>query len=105
MNIQDFDTYRLEELNEININGLRPESMTVPYNCEYVKDKRFSKNLINENQVFVISTQKKNPLYHFKKGQKAVLAGPFFETKAECIGNIEFIHKGFRMQGYFFQWR
>lgn len=105
MNIQDFETYRLDELSGITIDGINPESMTVPYSHELVKDKRFNINLINENQVFVISTQKKKSLYHFKKGQNVLMNGPFFETKAVCIADVEFIHKGFRMKGYFFQWK
>lgn len=105
MNISDFDTYRVDELNSIFINGLNPESMTVPYDFELIKEKRIKKQLLNENNVFVISTQKIKPRYHFKKGHKVDINGPFFESNAECFFQQEFIHKGFRMIGYFFQFK
>ncbi len=38
MNIHDFDTYRLDELADIYVNEINPESMTVPYGCEHIKD-------------------------------------------------------------------
>ncbi|MGA3900221.1 hypothetical protein ACPCYW_17070 [Klebsiella aerogenes] len=105
MNIQDFETYTEQELKSIKVNNKRTESMTIPYSCEHVKDKRFKRVLINDNDVFVLSTQKKKPVHHFKIGQEIELQGPFFETVAQCIGHIDFMHKGFRMQGYFFQWK
>lgn len=105
MNIQDFDTYRVDELKDILINDVNPESMTVPYSADLVKEKRFKKDLLNDNQVFIVSTQKKKPVFHFKKKQVVEVNGPFFETEAECFGQLEYIHKGFRMYGYLFQWR
>ncbi|EMN6494613.1 hypothetical protein WAY59_002351 [Escherichia coli] len=105
MNIHDFDTYRLEELADIYVNEINPESMTVPYSCEHIKDKRIKKYLFNDKNVFIVSTQKKKPNCHFKLGQTVRLQGPFFETEAKNLGMIEYIHKGFRMYGYFFQWK
>ncbi|HBZ8158458.1 TPA: hypothetical protein MM329_000671 [Escherichia coli] len=105
MNIQDFDTYRVEELKEIKINDKTPESMTVPYDSKLIKQARLKDRLINDEQVFVVSTQKAKPRYRFKYGQTVKLQGPFFETTAECFGTQEYIHKGFRMIGYFFQWK
>lgn len=104
MNIQDFETYRVDELNSIFINDINPESMTVPYSFDLIKDKRFKNKLRNENNVFVISTQKRNPRHHFKESKKVKLQGPFFETDAICLAQVEFMHKGYRMIGYFFQW-
>lgn len=104
MNIQDFDTYRVEELNDIKIDDKSPESMTIPYECSLIKQARFKKKLLNDNQVFIISTQKSKPKHRFKLGQTVNLRGPFFESKAECFAEQEYIHKGFRMKGYFFQW-
>ena len=105
MNIQDFDTYRVEELTDILIDGINPESMTVPYDKSLVKQSRFKKHLLNDNQVFIVSTQKKKPLFHFKQGQSVDIQGPFFENSAECFALTEFIHKGFRMTGYLFQFK
>ncbi|MEP8886170.1 hypothetical protein ABKV35_13930 [Enterobacter kobei] len=99
----EFDYYAVDELKSVFINDKNPESMTVPYSAEDIKEKRFKKNLINDNNVFILSTQKKKPVHSFKKGQTINIQGPFFENKAECFFTFEFIHKGYRMLGYAFQ--
>ncbi len=40
----EFDYYSVEELKSIFINGKHTESMTVPYNVEDIKEKRFKRN-------------------------------------------------------------
>lgn len=53
MNIHDFDTYRLDELADIYVNEINPESMTVPYGCEHIKDKRI-KNICSTIRTFLL---------------------------------------------------
>ncbi|HDV8240988.1 TPA: hypothetical protein ACHFNF_002299 [Enterobacter hormaechei] len=99
----EFDYYSVEELKSIFINGKHTESMTVPYNVEDIKEKRFKKKLLNKNQVFILSTRKIKPVHHFKEKQKVSIQGPFLEDTAQCFMNFEFMHKGHRMLGYAFQ--
>ncbi|CDK49202.1 hypothetical protein AADQ00_05930 [Escherichia coli] len=103
MNLNDFETYRVDELDSIFIKEHNPESMTIPYSFELVKETRIKRNLQNDQNVFIVSTQKKKPRYHFKNNEIVEINGPFFEQNAVCIFQQEYIHKGFRMIGYFFQ--
>lgn len=100
----NFPYYSAEELNEIKLFGLKPEDMTVPYNCEHIQDKRIKQFLRNDNQVFVISTQFKQPKYHFKVSQEIDIDSLYFpETRAICLGHIKRVNKGIRVISYFFQ--
>lgn len=40
MNLNDFETYRVDELDSIFIKEHNPESMTIPYSFELVKETR-----------------------------------------------------------------
>lgn len=108
MSVQNFPTYLEQELKDIEVNGQTPESMTIPYSSKHVKEKRFSKNLINDKDVFVISTQKRRPVFRFRQGEKLKVTSPFFYSntdEAVCLGEVEYMHKGYRMLGYFVQWK
>lgn len=104
LSITDFPTYNVEELKQIKILSKHPESMTLPYGADLVKIKPIRAKLENDNDVFVVSTQKKKPVHRFKDGQEIQVCAPFlFDSQAICLGKVEYMHKGFRMYGYFFQ--
>lgn len=100
----NFPYYSAEELEEIKIFGVQPEDMTIPYSSSYVKDKRIKQFLRNDKDVFVISTQFKQPKYHFKVSQEVDIDSLYFpETRAICLGHINRVQKGIRIISYFFQ--
>ncbi|MEQ0376665.1 hypothetical protein ABLV58_06350 [Klebsiella sp. JB_Kp046] len=101
----NFPTYSQNELKNITINGICPESMTLLYDCADIKIERFKKNLLNDKDVFVVSTQKKKPVHRFKEYQEVTVNSQYLfgDVEAYCFGKTEFIHKGFRMIAYYFQ--
>lgn len=100
-----FPCFSTDELEQIRINGHKPESMTEAYPYYEVKEKRFSKLLVNQNDCFFASTQKSKPVFRFRKGQQVNLDCPFgLYSNAVCLGELDFMYKGFRMVGYLFQY-
>ena len=104
--IVDFPTYPVEQLQNIYLNGLSSDSVTYDYEVKYIRDKRIAKNLINEDDCFCASTQEKSFKFHFSIGQEVTIQNPYgFKTKAVCLGFINYTFKGYRMKGYFFQYK
>lgn len=104
LSITDFPTYNVEELKQIRIQSKHPESMTLPYEASLIKIKNIKSNIKGDKDIFVVSTQKKKPVHRFKEGQEIKVCAPFlFDSQAVCLGKVEYMHKGFRMYGYFFQ--
>ena len=107
MRLEDFQCYKPEQLNGIFIGGISPESMTYDYSADQVKIKRFKQNLINDEQVFIVSTQKKKPVFRFREGVEIDINNPYgwnSESRAICVGATSFNYKGFQMVGYIFQY-
>lgn len=104
MTPNEFPTYPFEQLDSITLNGISPESMNYPFDCKWIKDKRFAPNLVNDRQVFFASTQVKNPVFRFRLNQEIDVHNPYgFETRAICCGQLEFLYRGFRMRGFLCQ--
>lgn len=100
----DFPCYSEQELKQYKVSGRIPESMTVPSSPDLVKIERMKKRLINEKDVFFISTQKVKPNHRFKEGSKYKIEGPFVDGEFQCLFKMEYIYKGFRMVGYMCQY-
>lgn len=105
MSYHQFPCFSASELEEIKINGISPESMTEAYPSFQVREPRYKKNMKSDNDCFVASTQKSKPVFRFRNGQNVNIDCPFgLYSHAVCIGQIDYMHKGFRMVGYLFQY-
>ncbi len=105
MTMHNFPTYPHDQLHEIKLNGISPESINYAFERKHIKQKHFKSYLVNDNDVFFASTQVKKPVFKFKVGQEVDINSPYdFNTRAICCGQLEYIHKGFRMRGFLFQY-
>lgn len=104
MTMNNFPTYPHDQLEQIKLNGISPESINYGFDCKHIKQKHFKSFLVNGKEVFFASTQFKKPVFKFRVGQEIDFVSPYdFNNRAICCGQLEYIHKGFRMTGYLFQ--
>lgn len=100
----DFPCYSETELRHYKISGRHPESLTLDVDHKMVKIERMKKRLINEKDVFFLSTQKAKPKHRMKEGSIYKIEGPFVQGEFQCLMKMEYIYKGFRMIGYMCQY-
>ncbi|MDP8728374.1 hypothetical protein [Serratia marcescens] len=98
-----FDYYTAQELKDIRIDGKQPQDMTRTYDADKVVNKKLKKKLKGENEVFVVSTEFKNPRYVFSVGQEVIVDFGGFEEEAVCFGREQNAIRGIRCFNYFFQ--
>ena len=102
--MSNFPYYSLDELKDIKIGGHTPQDMTVPYSSQFIKDKRIKRYLRDDQDIFVISTEFKNPKYKFSLSQEVDIDSLYFhETRAICLGSVPSAIRGTRVISYFFQ--
>ncbi len=103
--MNDFASVPAEQLHQVTLDGISPESINYSFSYKNVTNKKLKKLIVNENNVFFACTQAKKPVFRFASGQRVHMVNPFEYAGNEviCLGRMDFLMRGIHLHGYLFQ--